>query len=119
MKARTPERMIRVAAAAARRRARKAGRALSRQELLRLKLQLVPAPLRLLLGITGTTAVICGATGWPWDAEAVRAAEIIAGILLIVFGIYGIRRTLSRIADGMSHELLEAVIDRITDSIDL
>lgn len=103
--------------------ARKEGHALDEREVLGLKVQVLSAWWRWLLGLTGVFLIISGVLGWFSASNVVQALEIIGGILLVFFGIAGVRRTLSRIVDVAADtgvpELVDGVISAIADAVDL
>ena len=99
----------------------KAGHPLGREELLSLKVQLLPAPLRVLLGGAAAGA------GWGsyfcsnHDSPFWSILLGMAAILLLLFAVFGIRRTLSKILDnldaGSAADLLGAAVEGIGSAL--
>lgn len=123
MKPKRVERLRRAGIRKGIRASRKQGHALSKQELLGLKIQTMPGAIRAILMAIGIALVIAGALEWPSPSGAIQAIEVIGGILLLTCGIFGIKRTLTELADQMSFQAFEALLDgifsAIGDSIDL
>lgn len=103
--------------------ARKEGHALDEREVLGLKVQVISAWWRWLLGLTGMFLILSGAFEWLTTNNLVQGLEIMGGILLVFFGIVGVRRTLSEIADAAVDtgigDLIEGIISAIGDAVDL
>ena len=119
MNTRQLEKLRRRAIKAGVRRSRKLHHALSREEILALRVQILPALPRLLI-IGGGIALVTGAwLNWPSDAAVIRGIEGFCGILLFLFGVFGIRRTLEGIAETAGHGILDTIIDGISSAIDL
>ena len=113
--------------AAIRRRAVKAGvrksnrlhHSLRREEILSLKVQVLPALPRIAMGVAGVLLVVSACSGWPSQEDWVRVTEIISGIFLVLFSLLGVRRTLSEMADHLSTDILHSIVDSVVDAIDL
>jgi hypothetical protein len=96
-------------------------------ELRALKVQTIPLPVRLLAGILAIAMIIAGACGWPGDSSSTQALMVAAGILLLLFSLFGVRRTFESILDNLSSEaavelagsVLEGIASAIGDAIDL
>jgi len=95
---------------------------LSEEELLALKVQVFPAPLRILCGIGGVAFMAGAYFGWPSDSNAFQWLMGCGGLLQGFFAMFGIRRTLSGIIDHMSADLVGELIGHalgaIADAID-
>jgi hypothetical protein len=113
-----------------RRRAVKAGirvakqrhHALDEREILSLKVQVLPALLRVLIALAGVAMIVAGINGVPTDSNAAQAALVIGGLLVILFAAFGVRRTLSSIVENLTPdvagELLGSVVSAIADAVD-
>jgi hypothetical protein len=98
---------------------KKHGHLVSKEELLALRVQTMPAALRVSLVVLGFALIASGWLAWPSDSNVVQGLEAISGILLIAFGAFGIRRTLSRVLDSvdaidLGGVILEAVGDAVS-----
>lgn len=97
--------------------AKKEGHIPTRDELLELKIQVVPNAIRwLLFG----ASVGCGIAAWvSFSLENSVAAWSFtaASAILLIFSIFGIRRTLDTLADQASYELVEAALELIGDAV--
>ena len=90
----------------------------SSEELLRLRIQTMPAPLRALLVLSGILVIVLGWCGWPSDSNSVQGLEAIGGIFAVLFGAFGIRRTLSHVLDSVDAlDLAEVLVDLIADAV--
>lgn len=99
---------------------KKRGHLVSEGELLSLRLQTMPAPLRVSLILLGIGLIASGWFAWPSDSNTTRGLEFVFGILLTAFGAFGIRRTLSRILDSvdavdLAGSILESIGDALSD----
>lgn len=94
----------------------------SEQELLSLRVQTMPAWLRMTLVLLGAALLASGWFGWPSDSNVVQGIEAVSGIFAILFGSFGVRRTLSHVVDSidavdLAGSVLEAVADAVTSII--
>lgn len=95
----------------------------SEQELLSLRVQTMAAWLRISVVLLGICLLAAGWFGWPSDSNTVQAIEAVSGVFAILFGSFGVRRTLSHIVDSIDAvdlvgSVLEAVVDAVSN-IDL
>lgn len=94
---------------------------LSEAELRALKVQLVPISVRLLVGALALSMIVAGASGWPSDSNSTQALMVVGGILLLLFSIFGVRRTFESILDNLSPqaavELAGAVLEGIASAV--
>lgn len=86
-------------------------------ELLSLRVQVMPALPRISMAIAGILLIVSAWNGWPSDSNAVQGVEAMVGILAILFGAFGIRRTLSQVLDSTSGEALGSILEMIGDAI--
>ncbi len=96
--------------------AKKEGHVPTRDELLELKIQVVPNALRWIL--FGASAA-CGIASWvlfTMDDTIAASSLAVASVILLIFSIFGIRRTLETIADQASYELVDAALELIGDA---
>lgn len=94
----------------------------SEQELLSLRVQTMPAWLRMTLVLLGAALLFSGWFGWPSDSNVVQGIEAVSGIFAILFGSFGVRRTLSHVVDSidavdLAGSVLEAVADAVSSII--
>ena len=107
------ERILRKTEKAGLRKARREGHMLSREELLSVKVQLLPDYARWLL-FAGS--VISGVATWAClSADAYTAGSILAvlSVCLLLFSIFGFKRTLETVADNLSYELVDLALESI------
>ena len=97
---------------------RKRHHVVSKEELLDLRVQTMPAAFRAALLLFGAALVASAWFGWPTDSNAIQGLEVLAGIFSMLFGAFGIRRTLSQILDTMdSIELAEVIVQLIVEAV--
>jgi hypothetical protein len=91
----------------------------SEEELRKLKIQVIPDGLRLIVFVTGLGMLLAGLTGWPIDHQAKQTLLAIGGGLLATSAIFGVRRSIGAVLDAMSAEgasvLLEIIFAAIGD----
>ena len=86
----------------------------SEQELLSLRVQTMSAGFRIALAIGGILLIAACWFGWPAASDAARVTEAIGGAFAILFGAFGIRRTLSRVVDSIDGaDLVDAALEAI------
>ena len=117
MRPRRIERLQRTAIRKAVRTSRKLHHALTKDEILGLRIQIVPATARILLATGGILLITAALISWPSDSNVIQGLEFLAGIFLLLFGIFGIRRTLSELADQMSYKAFELLLEGILSAI--
>lgn len=90
----------------------------SEQELLALRVQTMPAWLRITLVLLGIALVAAGWFGWPTDSNAIQGIEAVSGIFAILFGAIGIRRTLERVLDSLdATDAVGSILELIGDAL--
>ena len=97
--------------------AKKQGHMPTRDELLELKIQVIPNPIR---WICFGTSVICAIGAWllfGQDNNVWASVLAVTSVLLLAFSIFGIRRTLETLADHASYDLVESVFGLIGDAV--
>jgi hypothetical protein len=119
MKAAQVEKIRRRAVKAGIRRSRKLHHSLQEEEILSLKVQVLPAVPRIAMGVAAVMLLVSACAGWPSEEEWVRMMEAIAGLLLVFFSLLGVRRTLSTLADHLSTDILQSIVDSVVDATDL
>ena len=88
------------------------------QEMLALRVQTMPAVLRTSLVLLGILLVTAGWFGWPSDSNVIQGLEAVSGILAILFGSFGIRRTLSHLLDSVDAvDLAGSILEMIADAV--
>lgn len=101
-----PHRLEKQVTLAAKRATKRSNHPLSHEEALRLQIQIVPAWLRWTMGTVGTLAIAAAIQGWLLETGGANFLFGLGGLLLLCFGIFGIRRTLSAIAEGISSQYI-------------
>jgi len=117
MRPKRVERLQRTAIRKGIRTSRKLNHALTKEEILDLKIQILPATARILLITGGILAIGASLAAWPSDSNVTQGLEFLGGLFLLLFGIFGIRRTLSELADLMSNKVFEVFLEAIINSI--
>ncbi len=79
----------------------------SLEELLALKIQIVPASVRIFAVLAGAGLIAGAWFEWPSARNLVCGLEAVAGIFTALFGIFGVRRTLSGLLDGAGEVVVE------------
>lgn len=99
----------------------KAGQPIGREALLALKVQIVPAPVRWMLAVMAAGAGVGSYYCTKHDSPGWGVLLGLGAVLLLVFAIFGIRRTLSKIVDnldaGAIGELLGAAVEGIGSAL--
>ena len=95
----------------------------SEAELLALRIQVMPGKWRAFLIVLGTALIAACWFGWPSGSGEIRALEAIGGGFSLLFGAFGVRKTLSNVLDSTSSlegigDILELIADAVTN-IDL
>ncbi len=75
---------------------KKEGHVLTKEELLKMKVQVMPSPIRWISGILGLAVM-----GHGIFVGALSILLILVGLFLLVCGIFGYRKSLSKIIDNM------------------
>ena len=90
----------------------------SEQELLSLRVQTMPTWLRIALVLSGVALLASGWFGWPSESNMVQGLEAVSGIFAILFGSFGVRRTLSHIVDSVDAvDLVGSVLEAVGDAL--
>lgn len=92
----------------------------TREELLAVRVQTMPATLRGLLIVVGTVILLTAWFGWPLESGWARFFEGVGGLLMMMFGIFGVRRTLSKVVEKVGDavdptELVGAIIEGVVE----
>jgi hypothetical protein len=97
---------------------KKRGHLISEEELLSLRVQTMPTVLRISLVLFGISLVTAGWFGWPSGSNTIQGLEAVAGIFSILFGAFGIRRTLSNILESVdAFDFAGTVVELIADAV--
>lgn len=74
------------------------------------------------MGLIGSVCLVTAFTGVPWSGNAVQGLEAIAGMAMLAFGAFGIRRTVSQVLETLGDfvvpELLGSMMGAIVDAFD-
>jgi hypothetical protein len=99
----------------------KEGQLLGKDDLLAMKVQIVPNYLRIALGLGSVIAGVFSYLYWTWNEPVLGGLLALASLMLFLFAVFGIRRTLSNILDGMDAtsggELLEAAVEGVFSAV--
>jgi hypothetical protein len=92
----------------------------TREELLAVRVQTMPSTLRGLLIVVGSVILLAGWFGWPLESGWARFFEGVGGLLMMMFGIFGVRRTLSKVVEKVGDavdptELVGAIIEGVAE----
>lgn len=97
------------------------GQVLDKEDLLAMKVQILPNFLRITLGVGAVVAGFCSYLNWNWEDPEMSVLLAVVSLFLFLFAIFGIRRTLSRILENMdaesASELLEAAVDGVVSAV--
>lgn len=74
-------------------------RPLTKEELMELRVQSLSNGLRVFLVLSGAALIASAWFAWPWPDGAIRGVEIIVGLITFIFGLFGVRQTLSNLFD--------------------
>ncbi len=107
------ERAIKAGIRASKRRHRR----LKLEELLKLKIQILPNALRWALVILGLLMIVGAFTGWPFPRDNHQVLLGIGGGLLAVFGCFGVMRTLETVFDTIAAEGVGLILEGILSAI--
>ena len=92
--------------------------AVSKEELLELRVQTMPAAFRTALILLGIALIASAWFAWPSNSNSIQGLEAVAGIFSLLFGAFGIRRTLSQVLDTMdSIELADVLVQLIAEAV--
>lgn len=91
---------------------KKEGHVLSKEELLEMKVQVMPSLFRWISGILGVVGI-----GYAVFVGEFSILFLLLGLLLLVCGIYGYRKTLSKVVDGLGDVGGEVVVEVIFDGV--
>jgi len=117
MKYSRPEIIRRRAIATGIRTARKVQHTLNREEILALRIQVLPIAHRIVMAVIAVLLAVSARFTWPFHSDLALTVELVASIILILFAIFGVRRTLSNALNKLSFETAELVIKSIFEAI--
>ena len=89
----------------------------SADELLSLRVQVMPALPRISMAVVGILLIASGWTGWPSESDILQIIEAVAGVFSLLFGIFGIRRTLSNVLDSTSGDVIGSILELIGEAV--
>ncbi len=88
------------------------------QELLSLRVQTMSPLLRIALVLLGSGLIAAAWFAWPSTSTPVQMIETFSGILSILFGAFGIRRTLREVLDSLDAvDMVESILDLIGSAL--
>jgi hypothetical protein len=89
----------------------------SEQELLALRVQTMPLWLRIALVLLGAGLISAAWLGWPVASNIGEGVEAIGGIFAVLFGAFGVRRTVEQVVDSFSADLAEIILEAVIEAI--
>jgi hypothetical protein len=99
------------------RKSMKEGHLLDCEDLLAMKVQVMPSLLRITFGFGSLVIGVLSCLQWKWDKPGLALVLALVALFLLGFAIFGIRRTLSSILEGMdaasAGDLMEAAVEGI------
>ncbi|MES2594796.1 MAG: hypothetical protein V4662_05655 [Verrucomicrobiota bacterium] len=99
----------------------KEGHPLTEAELRDIKVQVLPSPFRIILGVLGVVSGLLSIMNFSQDADGSGAIWAVVSLAMLLFGIFGVRRTLSGILDSMdavdAAEILGHAVDGIASVV--
>ena len=99
----------------------KEGHILTESEIRNIKVQILPIPLRVLFGILGVVAAGASYVFFSNDMDGLGGFSAVLSVFMVLFGIFGMRRTLSVILDSMNTadgvELLAQAMEGIASAV--
>ncbi|RYD48156.1 MAG: hypothetical protein EOP85_04140 [Verrucomicrobiaceae bacterium] len=90
----------------------------TKEELLALKIQVMPALPRIILVTSGALLITFCCLSWPSADIFIRSLEGLSGAILLLIGAFGIRRTLESTLD--SHDavnLVGSILETVADAV--
>lgn len=115
------ERLVKKIEKAGVRKSMKEGHLLDRGDLLAMKVQVMPSLLRITFGFGSLVIGVLSCLQWIWDKPGVALVLALVALFLLGFTIFGIRRTLSSILEGMdaasAGDLMEAAVEGICSAV--
>ncbi len=97
---------------------KKRGHVLSVEELLDLRIQIIPFGIRAVMVVAGIASIIAACVEWPSASNAIQGLEAVSGILTICFGFFGVRRTLAELVGNLNPlDFAEAVVELIAHAL--
>jgi len=118
---RKSERLVKSIEKAGIRASKKEGHPLTEAELRDIKVQVLPSPLRIIFAVLGVVAGILSYSSFTQDSEGAGFLWASVSLFMILFGIFGVRRTLSRILDSMdavdAAEILGHAVEGIASAV--
>jgi sulfite exporter TauE/SafE len=100
----------------------KEGHQLTEAELRDIKVQVLPSPLRIIFGVLGVIAGLLSFSSFAQDADGQGFLWASVSLFMLLFGIFGVRKTLSRILDSMdavdAAEILGHAIEGIASAVE-
>jgi hypothetical protein len=93
---------------------RRSGHLISRDELLDLRIQVIPFTLRITVGLLAAASAWASYTFHAADASGPAFGFGVLAVLLFLFALFGVRRTIGRILDSMDGlEMAEVALECI------
>jgi hypothetical protein len=89
----------------------------TKEELLSLKIQVMPDTLRGILILAGLAAILGAAIGWPFSADHHQILMGIGGGVSLIFGVFGMTRTLEKVGDAFANQGFDALLEGIFSAI--
>ncbi len=102
MNPRKEKRLARQIARACRRKEKRLGHTLSKEEVLALKVQTLSPYLRIASGALGVASIFAALYGFGNDNPVMATFWVVAFIVFFLFAVFGIRKTLAELTDDIN-----------------
>jgi len=97
--------------------AKKRHHVLSKDEVLAMRVQILPALPRVIMFGLGIILILSGFFEWITGTSWVCGIQAVMGIFLMLFGIFGIHRTIDELGNQLSYEAFEVLLETIFEGI--
>jgi hypothetical protein len=89
----------------------KVGHALSKEELLELRIQILPTAWRIFIAVQAGVCAVVSYLAFQAEADPWGGVWALAAVLFALFALFGVRRTLSTIVDALADQTANMVVE--------